>query len=225
MFSNAVKQKLFVLFFFIIAGCGLGAPGNGHDPNLPLPVIISDLPVIVDHKKGAIIITPDGMAKLSISQTALSADTTFQIVLYRISPKGGPVYYLGLTNSPDTDPPGPDHALYSFSPVLVPNLIPGQKLTLTLYYDPVPFPMYEPRIVNSPTTPNVVETDLRLGVLQDNGDYTLRCWEKVFLDAPSIIPGQVLHNVTTHDTTELGIFGVTSFYSYTCSYNFIYPPH
>lgn len=220
MFTNAVKQKLFVLFFFITAGCGLGAPGNGHDPNLPLPVIISDLPVIVDHNKGAIIITPDGMAKLSISQTALSADTTFQVSLYKLIPIGGPVFYAGLIVNGILLP-----SLYSFSPVLVPNLNPGEKLTVTLYYFQASFPMYEQRIITSPTQPYVVETDLRLGILQDNGDYTLRCWEKVFLDAPSVIPGEVLHNVTTHDTTELGIFGVTSFYSYICPNNFIYPPH
>ena len=38
------------------------------------------------------------------------------------------------------------------------------------------------------------------------------------------IPGKI-HQVSTRATTSLGIFGVTSIYSYLCPLNFLNPPH
>lgn len=226
MLLNLFKNGFSIFFFFIVSGCGIDLnPTTGHDPNKPIPVIIADaMEVMVDHTRGAIIKTPDGMAMLSISQSALSADTAFGIKIYPVTPKGGPIFYAGLTNLPNTDPPGPDKALYLFSPAFVPNLNPGAKLTITLAYDPGPFPVYEPRITNSPDQPDVFEMDLQVGLFQDNVDYTLRCWKKVFFDSPPIVAGQSTHTITTRETTELGVFGITSKYSYVCPYNFIYRP-
>ncbi|MHB8481426.1 MAG: hypothetical protein ACYDBV_01625 [Nitrospiria bacterium] len=210
---NLKRLKVVKVFLILLtgSGCGLGSPSGGHDPSLPLPVIISDnAAVLVDHTKGAIVITPDGKAMLSIPQTALNKDTEFTILSYDLGASDGPIFRVGQ--------------LYSFKPVNVPELIQGQVLTVTLFYDSSLFPVNDPRVI-SPATPFVPESDVRLAVFQENADLTLRCWQTVFLDAPSVIPGKILHQVTTRATTQLGIFGITSIYSYVCPFNFLNPPH
>ena len=212
---NTVKIVRVLLILLIGSGCGLGNPSGGHDPNLPLPVVVSNkTSVWVDHTRGAIITTPDGMAMLSISQTALSADTRFTIVPYDLGTSDGPIFRAG--------------PMVSFLPVTVPALIPGQFITVTLFYDPSLFPAHDSRLISS--TGSVTEQDARLARFQDDVDYTKRCWQKVFLDAPSIVPGQMLHQISTHDittldVTQLGVFGITSIFSYVCPYNFLQPPH
>jgi hypothetical protein len=210
---SANSKTVFLLLIFLFgAGCGLeNNPSSGHDPNKPLPVLISNnAEVMVDHTQGAIITTPDGKATLSISQTALSADTYFEIKPYTLNPQYGPTFQVG--------------SLYSFFPVDVPTLKEGQVLKVTLLYESSLFPVKEPRL-KSPSAPLVVETDVRLARFQDNNaDFTFRCWQGLYLDAPSIIVGQKLHSVSSRDTVQLGIFGITSIYSYICPYNFIYPP-
>ena len=200
----------FLLTLLIGSGCGLGNPSSGHDPNLPLPVVVSDkAAVLVNHLTGAIVTTPDKNATLSVSQGALSADTEFTILPYDLGSSDGPIFRVGQ--------------LYSFLPVNVPTLNPGQVLKVTILYDSSLFPVNDIRVVSS-TTPFIVEQDARIARLQDNANITLRCWLGVFLDAPSVIPGKI-HQVSTRATTSLGIFGVTSIYSYLCPLNFLNPPH
>ncbi|MFI5304570.1 MAG: hypothetical protein ACHQYP_07210 [Nitrospiria bacterium] len=140
MFQSNIKTRLFSLFLLILSGCGLGAPTNGHDPYKPLPVLISDnAQVLVDHTTGAIITTPDGKASLSVAQTALNADTSFEIVPYGVVPSGVSI-----------------DQMYSLTPVSVTTLEPQEYLIVTLKYDPTLIPKGTP------------ETDLRLGVLDPN---------------------------------------------------------
>lgn len=186
MFLNPVKNRFLVFFCFIAVGCGLGTPTSGHDPNKPLPVIISDnAQVPVDHSIGAIITTPDGKAVLAITQTALSANTSFGISLY-ILPQGSPRISIDQ--------------MYSFTPVTVSALIAQQVLIVTLLYDPTLIPA------------GIQEADLRLAVF-DSGK---GCWSQVFLDSPSVIPGKNLHQVNSKTVTQLGIFGVTTVNTKTC---------
>ncbi|MBI1819355.1 MAG: hypothetical protein HY202_00740 [Nitrospirae bacterium] len=163
-------------------------PSSGYDPNKPLPVLISSsAEVMVDHTQGAIITTPDGKAALSVSQTALSADTFFKIELYNL-PSGSP--RISIVQ------------MYSFTSTLVisDTLIPGQFLKVTLYYDSGQIPI------------GVKESDLRLGIYDSVGT----CWEKVFLDSPPLTPVNTIHSVSSRDLTRLGIFGMTSILALTC---------
>ncbi|MBI1820175.1 MAG: hypothetical protein HY036_06425 [Nitrospirae bacterium] len=115
MFFTSVKIVFFLLVFLIETGCGLGNPSSGHDPNLPMPIQISDrTEVLVNHTLGAIISTPDGRATLSISQSALSADTSFKIE---------PFVALGIDMG------------YYISPEVVTTLIPGQFLRVAIFYN------------------------------------------------------------------------------------------
>ena len=128
--------------------------------------------------------------------------------------------------------------MYEFSPAVVANLKSGATLKVTLYYDPTPFPAFDKRFnydpnlknrqltpypisIDPPFPPNVFQEDLQLGLFQDNANYSLECWKKIFFDSPPIVAGQTTHSISTHDTTDLGVFGITSKYSYVCPYNFI----
>jgi hypothetical protein len=188
MFSPKSKTIFQFLIFLIGAGCGLeNNPSSGHDPNKPLPVLISsNAEVTVDHTQGAIVTTPDGKAALSVSQTALSADTAFKIEWYTLPP-GSPKFSVVQ--------------MYSFTstPIISDTLIPGQFLKVTLYYD-------------SGKVSGVIETDLRLGIYNTVGT----CWEQVFLDSPPLIPVNTIHSVSSRDLTRLGIFGMTLFEALTC---------
>jgi hypothetical protein len=209
MFLNYQKNVITALFFFFVSACGVQPSSGGHDPNQPIPVFISDSKeVIVDHTKGAIIKTPDGMAMLSILPTALKADTTFKITPYDLSP--GEVPFLNVGK------------FYSISPTNVSTLLPGALIEVTLYYDVSQFPIIDSR-ENSPTNPYIYETDMRIGLFQDNTDATQRCWSSVLIGSPPIIAGPSPHKVISY-TVVLGIVGITPLYSYTCPYNFIYPP-
>lgn len=186
MFLNLGKNGFFGLFFFIVAGCGLGTPTSGYDPNKPLPIIISDkAAVLVYASIGAIITTPDGKATLSIAQTALSANTSFEIAPYGVFP---------------SNPRISIDQMYSFTPVIVSTLIGQQVLIVTLWYDPALIPA------------GIREADLRLGVF----DPAKGCWSQVFLDSPSVIPGKTLHQVSSKTVTQLGFFGVTTVNTKTC---------
>lgn len=193
MFTKKAQKLILGLICFMGTGCGLGTPTSGHDPNKPLPVIISDSSsVLVNHELGAIITTPDGKAVLAITQTTLNADTLFKISPY-IPSQGSPRISIDQ--------------MYSIEPEIVSTLIAGQVLMVRLWYDP--------KLV-----PSVIqENDLRLGQL----DLVNNCWKRVFLDSPSVIPGVTLHEVTSRDSSQLGlnqlgIFGVTTFNTPTCPY-------
>jgi hypothetical protein len=138
MFLNYIKNGFPPLIFFIVAGCGLSTPAGGHDPNKPLPVYVSDkAAVLVYAGIGAIITIPDGKATLSISQTALRANTSFEIAPYNLS-QGSPRISVDQ--------------MYSLTPVTVSTLIAQQVLNVTIRYDPTLIPN------------GIPETDLRLGV-------------------------------------------------------------
>jgi len=191
MFLNHLNNGFLTLFLCILAGCGLGTPVGGFDPNKPLPVIISDSSsVLVNHAIGAIVTTPDRKAVLEISQTTLNADTFIKISPY--SPLSG-ASIISIDE------------MYSFEPAIVTTLIAGQNLLVKLRYDP--------KLVPSA----IRENDLRLGQL----DTVNNCWKRIFLDSPSVIPGLTFHEVTTRDSsqvglTQLGVFGVTIFNTPTC---------
>lgn len=160
MSKNLVVNISFsILICFILAGCGLGSPSNGHNPYAPLPVLISDkTQVLVNHSTGAIISTPDGQATLSISQSALNANTSFEIEPYGVFPSNPKISVVQM---------------YSFSPVVVPTLIVQQFLIVTLSYDESSIPT------------GTSETDLRLGVF----DSVKNCWSQVLFDSAPVLPG------------------------------------
>jgi hypothetical protein len=187
---SANSKTVFLLLIFLFgAGCGLEKnPSGGHDPNKPLPALISSsAEVMVDHAQGAIITTPDGKAALSVSQTALSADTAFKIEMYNL-PSGSPkISFVQM---------------YSFTstPVISETLIPGQFLKVTLYYD-------------SGVVPSDVseELDFRLGIYNS----VRTCWEQIFFDSPPVIIVNTIHSVSSRDLTRLGVFGIPA-YGQTC---------
>lgn len=135
MFSNHVKNQLFIFVIFIATGCGPATPSSGNDPNKPLPLFISDkATVLVNSSIGAIITTPDGRATLSISPNVLSANTSFEIAPYTGPPR------ISIDQ------------MYYYTPVTVATLIAQQELMVSLVYD-----------LNIIPT-GIQETDLRLGV-------------------------------------------------------------
>ena len=96
-------------------------------------------------------------------------------------------------------------SMYQFEPVDVTTLNPGQGLIVEIWYNPALIPS------------GVQEQDLRLALFNPVG----QCWTKVYLDSPSVTPGNALHEVTTRDSspgglTVLGIFGVTTVSTPTC---------
>ena len=186
-----IQKYVSSFLIFSLFGCGLGNGSGGHDPNKPLPVLYSDRSqVLVNHEAGAVIMTPDGKASLSIAQTALNADTSFEIDPYS-TPTG-----TVTVNLPHVD------EMYKFTPETVSALISGQTLAVTIWYDE--------RLNNLGP-----ETNLRLGLY----DPVNNCWLNIFLDSPAIIPGTNLHHVTSRTINlmnpskvpyQLGIFGITT---------------
>ena len=126
-----------ILLILALPTCGSPPPSNpgaGHDPNLPIPVVISDSVTAVVGSSGRVISTPDQKGVLSISQNALTTNAT--VTIKPVSVPGAIDQAFDFSSLPDLatiSTTGSINITLRYDPAKIPLFIPESDLRLGLY--------------------------------------------------------------------------------------------